>query len=299
MSKKIKISTSTNICNHILWNVEHYSSEDGIREIAKAGYDAIDLDLAFWGLTANPIAEDNWREWAMLQKQTADEVGLPITTGHAHFYSSEHCELLPEEEHEMRSKMIMRDIEAAGICGINWLVMHPESYCDGVYYSRKLSMEKNLEKFKRYGELAAKHGVGIAVENMFIRKMPCFAASSDDLMELLDRLGDDKVFGVCWDTGHGNLNRVDQVEAIRQIGKRLKTLHVNDNKGERDEHILPYHGTIQWEPFMKVLKEVEYTGEFNYEIHNFSKGFDEGFHQEAMRFARKLGQYMVDTYMVD
>lgn len=62
--------------------------------------------------------------------------------------------------------------------------MHPESYCDGVYYSRKLSMERNLEKFKRYGELAAKHGVGIAIENMFIRKMPCFAASSDDLMKV-------------------------------------------------------------------------------------------------------------------
>ena len=65
---KIKVSTSTNICNHILWNVEHYSSEQGIRLIAEAGYDAIDLDLAFWGLTANSIAEDNWKEWAMLQR---------------------------------------------------------------------------------------------------------------------------------------------------------------------------------------------------------------------------------------
>ena len=155
MSKKVRVSTSTNICNHILWNQERYSSEEGVREIAKAGFGAIDMDFAFWGLSEDPKAEDNWKEWAMLQKATADEFGLPITQGHAHFYSSEHCELLSEEEHEARSKMIMRDIEAAGICKVDWLVMHPESYCDGVYYSRKLSMEKNLEQFKCYGELAA------------------------------------------------------------------------------------------------------------------------------------------------
>lgn len=293
MSKKVRVSTSTNICNHILWNQERYSSEEGVREIAKAGFGAIDMDFAFWGLSEDPMAEDNWKEWAMLQKATADEFGLPITQGHAHFYSSEHCELLSEEEHEARSKMIMRDIEAAGICKVDWLVMHPESYCDGVYYSRKLSMEKNLEQFKCYGELAAKHGVGIAIENMFIRKMPCFAASSDDLEELVDRLGDDKVFGICWDTGHGNLNKVNQAAAVRQMGKRLKALHINDNKGERDDHILPFHGTIQWEPFMKALGEVGYEGDFTYEIHNYSKGFDEAFHQEAMRFARKVGEYML------
>ena len=62
---------------------------------------------------------------------------------------------------------------------------------------------------------------------------------------------------------------------------------------------LPFHGSIQWEPFMKALKDIGYSGEFNYEIHNFSKGFDEGFHPEAMKFARKLGQYLVKTYMED
>ena len=55
-------------------------------------------------------------------------------------------------------------------------------------------MEKNLEMFKRLGDAAAKQGVGIAIENMFIRTMPKFAASCDDLIELVDRLGDDSLF---------------------------------------------------------------------------------------------------------
>lgn len=44
---------------------------------------------------------------------------------------------------------------------------------------------------------------------------------------------------------------------------------------------------------MKALGEVGYEGDFTYETHNFSKGFDAGFHQEAVTFARKLGEHMV------
>lgn len=293
MQEKISVSTSTNICNHIFWDQEVYTSADAIRMIAAAGFDSIDLDLAFWRLQEDHMAGPNWRQWLDRQIETAQQVGLPITQGHAHFYNVEHCELLTAEEQAHRDQAILRDIEAAALCGIRWLVVHPQSYCDDVYYSPRLSMEKNLEMFQRLGDEASKRGVGIAIENMFIRTMPKFAASSDDLVELVDRLGDDRVFGICWDTGHGNLNRVDQAAAVRQMGKRLVCLHVNDNKGQWDDHILPYHGTIRWDSFLKALGEIGYRGEFTYEIHNFSKGFDKGFHQEAVTFARKLGQYMV------
>ena len=296
MSKEMKVSTSTNICNHVRWTTERYTSEEAIRAIAEAGFGAVDLDMAFWGLSTDPMAGDDWKDWVLRQKACAEEVGLSFSQGHAHFYGNEHCEQLSEEEHEARAKTILRDIEGAGICKVGWLVMHPESYCDGVWYSRKLSMEKNVEQFRRYGEAAARHGVGIAVENMFIRKLPCFGASSDDLIELVDRLGDDKLFGICWDTGHGNLNQVDQAEAVRCMGKRLKALHVNDNHGQRDEHILPYQGKILWEPFLEALGEVGYEGDFTFEIHYFSKGFDEAFHQESLRFARKLGDHMLNQF---
>lgn len=294
MNNQIKVSTSTNICNHILWNKEIYSSEDAIKSIGAAGFGAIDLDLAFWRLEVDHMARDDWRQWLDRQITAAEEVGLPMTQAHAHFYSLDHCERLSQEEQEHRCAAIERDLYAAGLCGIKWVVVHPQSYSDDIFYSRKLSLQKNLEIFKRLGETAAKNGVGIAIENMFIHgNLPCFAASSDDLVELVDTLGDEKVFGVCWDTGHGNLNKVDQPAAIRQLGKRLKALHVNDNKGQTDDHILPFHGTIQWEPFMKALSDAGYEGDFTYEIHNFSKGFDAGFHQEAVCFARKLGAYML------
>ena len=293
MNRKIRVSTSNNICNHVLWDQEVYSSEDGIRAIKEAGFGSLDIDFAFWRLKEDPLAADNWKEWAENQRAVCDEVGLPVMQAHAHFYGLDHCELLSDEERQRRDNAILRDIEAAAICGVKWMVVHPESYSDRMWYNRELSMQKNLELFSRYGEKAAKYGVGIAIENMFIHSIPCFAASADDLVELVDRLGDDKVFGLCWDTGHANLNKVDQTAALHMMGKRLKALHVNDSKGQRDDHILPFHGTIQWIPFMKALGEIGYEGDFTYEIHNFSKGFDQGFHHRSLVFAKELAEYMV------
>lgn len=37
---------------------------------------------------------------------------------------------------------------------------------------------------------------------------------------------------------------------------RLKVLHINDNRGEWDDHIVPYFGTIEWVPIMKTLEEI-------------------------------------------
>lgn len=293
MNKKLRLSTSTIICSKINWTTEYYSSEEAIREIGKAGFEAVDLDLAFNKLSHDPMAEDDWKDWVERQIQAAAEYNMPITQGHAHFFSREHCERLDAEEITRRENIIKRDIEAAGMCGIKWLVIHPGSYCDDVYYSRKISMEKNVEQCKRLGEVAVKHGVGIAIENLAIHKLPCFCASTDDLMELLDRLGDDKIFGICWDTGHGMLNQLDQPAAIRHMGKRLKALHINDNGGQKDEHILPFQGQIEWKPILKALGESGFENDFTFEVLNYSKGFDEGLHPAAIRFAKEVGDYLI------
>lgn len=290
------ISTSTNICTHTLWNweQEYYTSEQAIRMIAAGGFEAIDLDLSFWRIREDRMARDDWKDWLEVQMKAAREVGLPFTQSHAHFFGLDHCEKLTEEEQAHRIRLIRRDIEASAMCGIPWVVVHPQSYSDDTWYDPAVSMEKNLELFKRLGDHAAKHGVGLAIENMFIHAgVPaCFAASCEELIELVDTLADDKVFGICWDTGHAYMNKVDQPAAVRKMGKRLKSLHVNDNRGQGDDHVLPYHGFIAWEPFMKALGEAGYAGDFTYEIHNFTKGFDAAFHQEAVTFSRKLGEHM-------
>ncbi len=292
----MRISTTTGICGTVLWTQKMYfSCEDAIRAVAAAGFDAIDMSFETYGRAGLPLTRPDWRDWVKRQKEICDAVGLPITQGHAHFYTSAQAREFTPLDREEHTVMILRDIEAAGICQVPWLVIHPENAYDGAGYSRRMTLKRETERFKRFGEAAARCGVGIAIENIGKNKNgdKFFGTTPEELLELLDCLGDDDLFGICWDTGHGNLNKINQPEAIRQMGKHLKALHVNDNRGEKDEHQLPYLGNIPWEPLMLALKEVEYAGDFTYEVIYFTPGFDPKFHGEAMEFSCKVARHLV------
>ncbi len=73
--------------------------------------------------------------------------------------------------------------------------------------------------------------------------------------------------GICLDTGHLNLCGGGWGEFIRRAGSRLKALHIADNLGSKDDHMLPYGtGTVNWSEVMSGLKEISYNDLFNYEI---------------------------------
>src|ERR1700681_2854770 len=105
---------------------------------------------------------------------------------------------------------------------------------------------------------AKQRGVTLALENT-----PGEMASPSNLKNFLEqtRLTNVKL---CFDTGHAHLEGgvVAGLEAIRDL---VVTTHVHDNHGERDEHLPPYEGTIDWDgalaalpagiPFVFELKE--------------------------------------------
>ena len=71
--------------------------------------------------------------------------------------------------------------------------------------------------------------------------------------------------GICIDTGHRNLCG-DPVDALRIAGSHLITLHIQDNHGEQDEHLLPDLGQIDWTGVSQALKDIDYQGVFMYEL---------------------------------
>jgi sugar phosphate isomerase/epimerase len=65
--------------------------------------------------------------------------------------------------------------------------------------------------------------------------------------------------GLCFDTGHGNIackyNCLDYAERYKE---RLFIIHIHDNHGEKDEHIIPFDGTFNWEGFAEILASSPY-----------------------------------------
>ena len=62
------------------------------------------------------------------------------------------------------------------------------------------------------------------------------------------------------------MNGLPLDEEIDIAGDRLWSLHVHDNHGEADEHLIPGLGTIQWPPVLKALERINYAGPFMMEI---------------------------------
>jgi sugar phosphate isomerase/epimerase len=57
---------------------------------------------------------------------------------------------------------------------------------------------------------------------------------------------------MCFDLGHANLDGsvVTGLEAVRDL---VVTTHVHDNHGDRDDHLLPFEGTIDWKGALAAL----------------------------------------------
>ena len=74
-------------------------------------------------------------------------------------------------------------------------------------------------------------------------------------------------FGICLDTGHLNLVNGNQREFILKAGRKLKALHIADNEGVVDQHMMPFgKGTVDIKEVFKALKEIGYRGIYNLEI---------------------------------
>lgn len=71
--------------------------------------------------------------------------------------------------------------------------------------------------------------------------------------------------GACWDTGHGLIYGA-QAERACALGDHLITVHLHDNDGRRDLHLVPTEGGVVWEPFVACLRAIGYAGPFMMEL---------------------------------
>ena len=57
---------------------------------------------------------------------------------------------------------------------------------------------------------------------------------------------------LCFDTCHAHIE--DGVEvSFDAMRERVATTHIHDNHGEKDEHLLPYEGTIDWDAALAAI----------------------------------------------
>ena len=100
----------------------------------------------------------------------------------------------------------------------------------------------------------------------------------------------------CLDLGHCGLVGQLPQNMIRALGHdRLGSLHIHDNGYKLDEHNLPYMGKIDWDEVTKALGEIDYTGDFTYEVRlqNLNSSADAKLLSLALDYAAKIGKHLV------
>jgi sugar phosphate isomerase/epimerase len=78
-------------------------------------------------------------------------------------------------------------------------------------------------------------------------------------------------FGFVLDTGHAHIAG-DLSGLVNLAGRRLQSLHLHDNDGHGDQHLVPGEGTIDWVPFLRELRASGYEGPLMLEVQGAKAG---------------------------
>ena len=283
--------TSTNIHEIYLDDPYYFTIEESLYACHEAGFQAVDLNLHTADLPGRPLADDlTWRSWVAKVASIRDELGITFPSAHTYFYVWPVTDAKELARHE---ELLCRSIEAAGMLGVEWIVVHPYSVCDDAWYSRRRSLEYNLVYMRKYAQIARKYpNLGLAIENMVEdRSKRRFGSCAEDLLELYAAL-DDPVFGLCWDFGHGVRSNVDTCASLRQLGTKLKVVHVHDTNVDAD-HTLPFFGTTIWAEIMPVMKDIVFDGYWNYECHNYARFLPPDIRKTALKMAYDVNISMI------
>jgi sugar phosphate isomerase/epimerase len=139
---------------------------------------------------------------------------------------------------------IKRAIEVAEYAPFKYLIQHigkSDEYDDPRKFENALSGIEHLRAFAR------PLGVSLLLENI-----PNDLATPEKLKEIL-RLLRYPDLGICLDVGHAHLmSSVHQ--AFSMLEDRIHSTHIHDNKRDKDAHLWPGDGTIDWEETMQSLR---------------------------------------------
>ena len=144
---------------------------------------------------------------------------------------------------------IKRALEIAEQIPFRFLVQHlgvaNESFDDRKFEAAMTSIE-HLRAF------AKPLGVRLLLENI-----PNELATPDKLVEFIHTSHFDDI-GVCFDVGHAHIMS-NVPEAFEILKDQIRSTHLHDNAKDKDSHLWPGKGGINWSETMQLLRSAPHT----------------------------------------
>ncbi len=173
---------------------------------------------------------------------------------------------------------IERHIEAAGSLGIPIVVMH-----SGIENDTESEINYLIESLIYLNEIARRNEVMIAIENHTTKFVTIKL-----LIELISKVDSD-LLGICLDIGHSNIFS-NYISDLNEARRYLFSLHLHDNNGEEDEHLMPFEGSIDFDYIIGFLRTSKFQGVVTLELN----GENITDNTEFKKFLKKAASYLTN-----
>lgn len=165
---------------------------------------------------------------------------------------------------ETRRKAAVEEAQAAldvaRILPYRYLVVHlgvPDAEHPSANDNSPAAARRSVEEI---AQRAAAVGVRVALE-----VIPNALSAPAALTRLIEEELESVDAGVCLDYGHAHLLG-DLAEAVETISGHVLSTHVHDNRGMRDDHLVPFAGSIDWDVAMMATQKIGYDGPLMFEV---------------------------------
>ena len=233
------MNTKDNIAVTISNANERVTPLETINAIKKAGYSKVFIE---------------WynKDWEISQQQQLDycrKLGLEVIFAHLG-YQRINSLWLEDEEGAGLVERYKNDIRICKENGIDLVCMHLTSKSQA-----PTPNEIGIRRLREICDYAWELGVRIAFENTKIKGYQEY---------VLAHIPNDNV-GICLDSGHYHAHFHDELD-FHLFKDKIFCVHLHDNDGSDDQHLIPFDGTLDWDHLMAQLTECHYTGPITMEL---------------------------------
>jgi sugar phosphate isomerase/epimerase len=147
--------------------------------------------------------------------------------------------------------------------GIKVVTIHPGHKSPlGAYFADKFSLT-NKKSIKELDKIGEEYGVILALENM----PQMWISLCHDAQQIKELIMDTNL-KICFDFGHANLS--DAINEIMELKENFANIHIHDNLGDHDYHLVLGEGNIDIPGILLGLSE--YKGDYIIESTNLIEG---------------------------
>jgi sugar phosphate isomerase/epimerase len=246
-----------NEVNASTWAFENLPVCEALPIIRHLGFESVEI----WGDTPSHFDPTDPRQVETLI-ECLEASGLRADSIHAPFGRGEDISSPNPSIRSHALETILGCVECGKKLGARAIVAHPgHIMAPGEEPERyRLASESLEEVCGKADEL----GIAICLENLLSdRQHLVFCDTLPKVLHLVRSL--EEGVAICVDTSHGNImgNVSDEIEIC---GEAIIRTHISDNFGEKDDHLPPGDGRIDWDSVFTSLERISYPGPLTLEI---------------------------------